>query len=280
MIYEGFIPKKLFFAIRRYDRWMELNQDATYQARAATLSELYNTYNLIDLEEIYPESRTLFYLRTVFKNTNSKLEEKIKSIIEKQRTRLIQQEDLSKEFNLIQKQLDLSDEQQFFLTRLSYPHLKPEDTAEIISHDSGGESAVNLVVKCEDLEGNLFNIREPVNPKEITKLHQIFMNNKLPIQFRPEHQYLIAVNERGYLIGGIYFKIIDKHAAHLEKIVVDSYYRKKGVSDILMNEFFKRLRNLNFEMVTTGFFRPEYFYRFDFKIEKKYAGLVKNLTKI
>ena len=78
----------------------------------------------------------------------------------------------------------------------------------------------------------------------------------------------------------VYFKKIDQHVSHLEKIVVDSHFRKKGVSDILMNEFFKRLKNLNFDFVTTGFFRPEYFYRFNFKIERKYAGLVKDLQRM
>jgi ribosomal protein S18 acetylase RimI-like enzyme len=258
---------------------VELNENATPQARATTLSELYNTYNLIQLEDTFPETRTLFYSKTVFNNTDINLVDILKSIIEKQRIKTITSDNFAKELNSIQKQLDLREEDQFFLTRLSYPHLKPEDSAEIISLDSGGESTANLVVKYEDLEGNTFSIREPVNPKEITRLHQLYMNSKLQIQFRPEHQFLIAVNERGYLIGGIYYKVIDKQISHLEKIVVDSYYRKKGVSDILMNEFFKRLRNLNFEIVTTGFFRPEYFYRFDFKIERKYAGLVKDLSK-
>jgi len=279
LIEDGFIPKKLFFAIRRYQRWFKLNEDATPKARASTLSELYNTYNLVDLEEIYPETRTLFFTKTVFENSEKKLLEILKTIIEKQRTRSVTDDNYLNELNLIQKQIDLNQNDQFFLTRLSYPHLRPEDSAEIISLVSGGESVANLVVKYEDLEGNIFSIREPVNPKEITRLHQLYMNSKLQVQFRPEHQFLIAVNERGYLIGGVFYKMVDKQISHLEKIVVDGHYRKKGVSDILMNEFFKRLRNLNFELVTTGFFRPEYFYRFDFKIERKYAGLVKELKK-
>jgi long-subunit acyl-CoA synthetase (AMP-forming)/N-acetylglutamate synthase-like GNAT family acetyltransferase len=278
LIENGFIPKTLFFAIRRYKRWLELNKNATSQARASTLSELYNTYNLSQLEESFPETRTVFFTKTVFENTNAELYEKLKSIIEEQRSTTITNDNLLKELNSIQKQMKLTEEEQFFLTRLSYPYLKPEDSAEIISLDSGGELRANLVVKYEDLEGNIFSVREPVNPKEITRLHQLYIKNKLQVQFRPEHQFLIAVNERGYLIGGIYYKIIDKQVSHLEKIVVENHYRKKGVSDILMNEFFKRLQNLNFEMVTTGFFRPEYFYRFDFKIERKYAGLVKNLS--
>jgi long-chain acyl-CoA synthetase len=63
----------------------------------------------------------------------------------------------------------------------------------------------------------------------------------------------------------------------MDKIVVSNRYRRKGISDRLMNELFNRLKSAKIKFVTTGFFRPEYFYRFGFKIEKKYSGLVKNL---
>jgi long-chain acyl-CoA synthetase len=39
------------------------------------------------------------------------------------------------------------------------------------------------------------------------------------------------------------------------------------------------MKNDHYFYVTTGFFRPEYFYRFGFKIERKYAGLVKSLVE-
>jgi hypothetical protein len=44
-----------------------------------------------------------------------------------------------------------------------------------------------------------------------------------------------------------------------------------------MREFFHRMRAAGASAVTTGFFRPEYFYAYGFKIEKRYAGLVKEL---
>ena len=63
----------------------------------------------------------------------------------------------------------------------------------------------------------------------------------------------------------------------MEKIVVANRYRRKGISEGLMNELFNRGKSENVKFVTTGFFRPEYFYRFGFKIERKYSGLVKEL---
>jgi len=88
---------------------------------------------------------------------------------------------------------------------------------------------------------------------------------------------LIAVNERGHLIGGLFYKQQDERIVHMEKIVVADYYRKKGVSDSILTEFFSRMHDEHIQFVTTGFFRPEYFYRFGFKTERKYAGLVKQI---
>ena len=111
-------------------------------------------------------------------------------------------------------------------------------------------------------------------------MHQLFLNSKLSVQFRPDHRYLIAVNDRAVLVGGLYYKKIEDDTVHLEKVVVDNHFRKKGISDSLLNELFKRMRTRQINYNTTGFFRPEYFYRFGFKIERKYAGLVKDLREI
>ena len=63
----------------------------------------------------------------------------------------------------------------------------------------------------------------------------------------------------------------------MEKIVVSEPYRSKGVAGGLMNELFHRLAAAGVHTVRTGFFRPEYFYSYGFRIEKRYAGLVKSL---
>ena len=62
--------------------------------------------------------------------------------------------------------------------------------------------------------------------------------------------------------------------------MVAERYRKLGVASGLMNELFNRLRAAGIKTVTTGFYRPEYFYAFGFAIEKRYAGLVKSLEEV
>ena len=177
----------------------------------------------------------------------------------------------------IQSEFQLNEREHFFLTRLSYPHLKPTDSAILMKIKSEGTSTANLVVQMEDDDGNPFLIRSPISPKEISRLHQLFIETNLLVHFRPEHQFLVALSERGYIIGGLFYIQMDEQTAHMEKIVVSNRYRRKGISEGLMNELFNRLKDEHIKFVTTGFFRPEYFYRFGFKIERKYSGLVKDL---
>jgi GNAT superfamily N-acetyltransferase len=167
---------------------------------------------------------------------------------------------------------------EYFLARLTYPHLRPSDEAGFLSTDLGGVRQTDIVVSLEDNQGRPYQVRQPVNPKEVGRLHRLFLGAKLDVQFRPEHRYLVAVNERGSLIGGIFYDLDEENrSAHLEKIVVAERYRKLGVGEGLMNEFFNRLKTGGAESVTTGFFRPSYFYRFGFTVGKRRAGLVKTL---
>ena len=274
----GFFPKRLYFAVKRYHRWRKLNPSATALAQAATLSEIFETYELYLLEIEYPETRVRYFKETVFANASPSLQKRLEDIIAEQQKGHILEERFTELISSLQKSINLNKEEIFFLARLRYPHLQPTDSADLISTDRGGISHTDIVVKSRDYEGGEFFIRRPVNPKEIARLHQLFLVNNLSVQFRPEHFYLIVINERNQLIGGLFYKKISRGTVHLEKIVVAEYYRKKGVSDGILKEFFQRMKNEHFEFVTTGFFRPEYFYRFGFKIERKYAGLVKKLT--
>ncbi len=178
----------------------------------------------------------------------------------------------------LRSRLKVSSDDDYFLARVPFGYLRPEDAVDFVSTDIGGEYQSEIVVTLDDLDGNAFRVRHALMPKEIERLHRLFLAAKLDVRFGPEHRYLVAINDREQIIGGIYYTAEESGtSAHLEKIVVAERYRRKGVADGLMREFFNRLRAAGFKTVTTGFFRPEYFYAYGFKIERRYAGLVKEL---
>ncbi len=276
----GYIPKQLYFAIKRFLRWYKLNKDASIDAQAEMLNGLYETYNLDELEKFYPETRSRFFLETVFKYSHNELKTTLRNICKYQHEEDISKKSFLKQIAQMQKDFSLSEKEAFFLTRLSYPHLKPTDTASFLDLEVAGEHTANLVVQVEDYEGTPFYLRKPITPKEISKLHQLFIEANLKVSFKTEHQFLVAVSERGFIIGGLFYYNFGEDVVQMEKIVVSNRFRRKGVSEALMNEFFHRAKDEGYNYVTTGFYRPEYFYRFGFKIEKKYSGLVKKLDKI
>jgi GNAT superfamily N-acetyltransferase len=274
-----YIPKSLFFAIKRFHRWFELNVNAAFTAQAEMLYELYDTYQLFKLENTHPSTRTIFFLETAFIDSDKKFKKSLREIAAKQHSAEVTKDASLKLISGLQAQFNLTEKEKFFLARLNYPYLKPTDSATLLKVSSEAEIASNLVVQFTDNDNSPFLIRNPTSPKEISRLHQLFFDSNLMVHFRPEHHFLVALSERGFIIGGLFYLRTSDDSAHMDKIVVSNRYRRKGISEALMGELFNRLKSEHITHVTTGFFRPEYFYKFGFKIERKYSGLVKNLLE-
>ena len=277
----GFLPRQLFFAAKRFRRWARINADATLAAQASTLHEFYETYGLARLHATYPETRARFYRETVFREAGPALADRLEQIIARLRARDLQPEDLSVAASDLLAELKLSPAENYFLTRLSYPYLRPDDEAELVASAMGGVRQSDIVVTIADADGNPFQIRHAINPREVGRLHRLFLAARLPVQFRPEHRFLVAVNERGSLAGGLFYELApEARTAHMDKIVVAERFQRKGVAAALLEELSKRLLNAGFQSLTTGFFRPQFFYQHGFTIEGKYAGLVRSLADV
>jgi GNAT superfamily N-acetyltransferase len=276
----GFLPLRLFSAIKRYRRWARLNQNATPEARARTLQEFYDTYGLERLARSYPEARLRFFRETVFRDRSDDLARGLDDLVRRTRSGELSEGELAGAIADLRSRLEAEPDDDYFLARIPFAYLRPEDSVNFVSSDLGGEYRSEIVVSLDDADGNVFRVRHALSPKEVERLHRLFLAAKLDVRFRPEHRFLLAINEREQIIGGIYYKVQENGgAAHLEKIVVAERYRRKGVADGLMHQLFNRLRAAGGKTLTTGFFRPEYFYSYGFKIERRYAGLVKDLDE-
>ena len=274
----GFLPRHLFFAAQRFRRWARLNADATLHAQASTLQELYVTYGLPRLQAVSPETRARFFRETVFRAAGPGLAEGIEEIIRRLRARQLQPADLSAAVADLRAHLELTPAENYFLTRLSYPYLRPEDEAELVANAAGGIRQSEMVVTLADADGNPVLVRHALSPREVGKLHRLFLAAKLPVQFRPEHRFLVAMNERGSLLGGLFYEVHpEERSAHMDKIVVAERFQRKGVAAALIEELCKRLQTAGIRSLTTGFFRPQFFYQLGFSVEGRYAGLVRAL---
>ena len=276
----GFLPRRLFFGAKRFRRWDRLNPDATPTARAATLQEIFDTYRLAELQPVYPEVRPRFFRETVFREAPEALSEGLDDIVAQLRAAELVPDELSSAVADLRARRSLSPDEDYFLARLSYPYLRPEDETEYVETDAGGVHQSEMVVTLEDHDGRPYQVRHAISPKEVARLHQLFLAARLPVQFRADHRFLVAVNLRGHLIGGLFYETQpETQSAHMDKVVVAEAFQGHGVAGALIEELCNRLRTAGFKSLTTGFFRPQFFYRYGFTVERRYAGLVRPLTE-
>ena len=276
----GFLPRRLFFAAKRFRRWDRLNPDATLSARARTLHEIFETYDVGELRAAYPEARARFFRETVFRNASEVLAHGLETVISRLRSGELAPDELSAAVADLRAHLSLEADEDFFLARLSYPYLRPEDEVQYVAAAAGGIQQSEMVVTVEDGDGNPYRIRHALSAKEIGRLHRLFLTAKLQVQFRPEHRFLVAISERGDLIGGLFYEEQpEASSAHMEKIVVAEGFTSRGIASALIEELRNRLRTAGRRSLTTGFFRPQFFYRMGFTVERRYAGLVQSLVE-
>ncbi|MDY0082488.1 MAG: AMP-binding protein, partial [Ignavibacteriaceae bacterium] len=128
----GYLPKQLYFAVKRFHRWFELNKDASLSAQAEMIYELYDTYHLFDLEENYPAVRARFFLETVFYSSSKRFKNVLSELVRKQRHRKISIEESLALITSLNFEFELDEKETYFITRLGYPHLKTTDSAALI----------------------------------------------------------------------------------------------------------------------------------------------------
>ena len=274
---DGCAPRRLVMAVRRYRTWITLNAGASLQARAVTLQEIYDTYSLPGLEAQHPEIRIRFFRMTVFSEAAPGIARELDALIRDHRDSPLGLDALLRRMTVLHQTVELSEEEAYFLARMTYSHLKPAQRVRFDLHEEGGKTTADLVEEVADDEGGILWIRSAANPKEVMRLHHHFEQSGLSVVFRPEHQFLLGVDEHDVVIGGLFYRQGDPTTAHMEKIVVSPRYRGRGAGDRLMESFMERMRDAKLSRVTTGFFRPHYFYRFGFRLERGTAGLVKDL---
>ena len=273
----GILTKPVVFASLRYERWLELNPEATLQARASILQELYNDYRLDELLEEYPETRIRFFMMTCFKEKNIELLSEFQSIIIDLRNKNLSPWNIQERISNLKSKVQLTKDNEFFLARMLFPHIDAADYVELITTSDGEETQLDLVFQTECSDGNIYQIRPPFLPKEIANFHSLLSESALAGTFISGHEFLLAFNKRDRLVGGLYWKKMESERAHLEWVAVRKNYQKISLSKRLMSDFYKRMIHKGFKVITVGFYVEKFFFKQGFKIDKQYGGLVKKL---
>jgi hypothetical protein len=214
---------------------------------------------------------------TAFRDANPELINRLNQIMIQMRGGSISEESLETNLHLIHDEIELTEAEKYFLTRLVFEHVDAVDYAELITRDVGKKGRLDLVVLIENKDSQSFKIRPPYHPKEVARFHRLLLEAKLEVQFESRHEFLLVMDKKGHLAGGVFWKNTGPGIAHLEKIVIAPHYRNSYLSIRLAEELFNRLRLKKFEFLTVGFFQSGLFYKLGFEIDQKFSGLVKRL---
>ena len=271
---EGFTPRAVHFAVRRYRRWLAVNPGATPEARGATLSELWGTYRLADLESAWPDVRVRFFRQTVFAGAREELGAALDRLMTTARGLPAGALNLEEQIAPVREALRTTAEEDYFLARLAWRYLSPTDQASLISLPSGDHVVTEVVVALTDEEGERFKVRAAASPREVARLLQIFNDANLLVTFGAEHEFLLALDEDDALLGGLFYRRVGRDRAHMEKIVIARQHQGKGVSGGLLRELVRRLRARGVQVLETGYFRPDWFQKYGFRTEPASGGLV------
>jgi long-chain acyl-CoA synthetase len=271
---QGFTPQRIFFAARRYARWLEVNPAATAEAQGKMLGELWGTYRLSELESPWPDTRLRFFRQTVFAKARPDLGAALDRLMARARTLPPGGLDVQEQVAAMRGAVRPTADEDYFLARMTYPYLEPTDDVSLISMPSGGHYVTEVVTSLTDAEGNRFTVRGPVSPREVARLLQTFHDSNLYVTFTGEHEFLIALDARETPMGGLFHRQVGRERMHMEKVVIGRKYRGKGIADGLMREFFRRLAARGIRRVETGYFQPDILARFGFRTDPTSGGLV------
>jgi long-chain acyl-CoA synthetase len=256
-----------------------MNLNASEEAIGKMLGELWRSYRLEEVEQQWADTRIRFFRATVFARARPELGDALDRLMARSRALPHGALDLEEQVASIRGTARTTPAEDYFLARMTYRHLRPQDEASLISMPSGDHYVTEVVVTLADDEGERYSVRGPTNPREVARFLQICQDAHLNVPFGAEHEFLLAIDEREHVMGGLFYRWLKPPRAHLEKLVVGRKHRGKGIGDGVMREFFRRMRGRGVTTLETGFFAPELLRRYGFRTDPASGGVVRDLEQ-
>ncbi len=269
-----FVDSYIKSAIKNYNDWIDENIRSTKKAKSDFVQNLYSMYRM----ENYPEIiRYVFYGSTYFLESTDEVASLFKKLIDS----LFRFPNISpvKRIELAELQELMTDKtDKEVLNKLVFPKMAFSNSKIEVAVGENSSRDVLLKTEVADSFKRSYSIREPVLPSEIGALHRLFILDNYPVRISDELKYLLILDdEEETTIGGICYRVLFPKIANIEGIEILKSFRGRGLSGKLIEDFCKRLSADGIKTVTTHFYLKSFFERFNFKMDKKYGGLVRFL---
>jgi GNAT superfamily N-acetyltransferase len=274
----GYVPKALYFATARYHAWAKQVADASVHVRAAQLRQLQSNYHFDTLVRKFPEARLRLYAETVLKDCPPDGRATLEHAIRNLRDGAEITDVLGRLYTELHEQLP-SHDQHYFLTRAAYPHLDPDEKAELVKTAEAGPGRAELVTVHSDRLGRELRIRPASSSSEVDTLYRIFYAGGIGGGLVAHEQLLVVVDQAGYVVGGVGYIRRTPYHVLLDKVAVLPRCRGRGIGQLLMQEFLRRQAADGVAIVSAEFIRQTWLAQFGFRPHPRYAGVVHSLAR-
>lgn len=268
-----YLPLALFNAIDRFLDWKKRNPQASLQAIVQTLDELFELYKL----SRYPELiRYTFYRQTYFADAEQKVQQVFDQLLHKMTNEpevlAIQLVELSDLHSLLKTEADKA-----IFNKMVFPNIKGR--RKIDYRKVGEKQAEHLIVstKITDRYGVEYTMREPIDASEVAEVYKLFFKENYPKEISPMDKHYVVVNERDQIIAGLCYKELEDNVVLIDGMAVVSPLQGRGIGTQIMEDFFQRMKAKGFKLVKAHFLFGNYYLKHNFKIDKKWGALVREL---
>ena len=267
------IPLAALNAIARYKEWQLQGGSDDADERERMVLEIYRIYRI----DRYPEvARYHLYRHTYFAGANAAVRTAFDRLLERLSGDLPRPAVQWPELSGLQSALaDESDRQVF--ARMVFPRLARSRRLDIIT--VGGEGTKRVVVQSTiaDSRGQTYGFGETFDPAEIGGLYRLFFKENYPKAISEQDRHYVLRDSRERVVGGLCFRLMFKHAAYIDGIVVAPELKGLGLGGTMVDDFCQRMAGSGLNLVLTNYFLPDFFTHKGFKPDKRWGALVRDL---
>jgi len=268
-----YLPLALLNAVDQYNDWIKMNPLTTYVAREQTIFELMELYKLHGFTELV---RYHFYRHTYFSESGKEIQKNFNNLLEAMQKNPeilpIQLVELSE----LQYAITDPDDKNIF-SRMIFPRLQGEHRIDFLN--VGEKSKGHVVVRFNllDKTGKKYTQREPIEPREIGQLYQLFFRENYPKEISDADNHFVVADDNDKIIGGLTWRYLENKNVLLDGIVVTSSLQGKGIASAMIENFFTNMEARGVRVIKAHFLFGNYYMKHYFEVDKKWGALIKIL---
>lgn len=269
---QGYVPRAVHFAVKRYRSWHESVPTATVHARAGEIKHLQIIYDIEKAEQRFPGARLRLFAETVLKNSPANVRKAIDRACEMLRREQDHHAVLGRLYHELEQE-PLDHDVKYFLTRAAYPHLEVDEKAELVTVPKKGTGYTELVTHHTGRDGIGLIVRAPTNTRQVDEIHRIFYQVHIGGGVTSHDRYLLIFDESDNILGGLCYVWRTPRSVFLDKIAIQEWSRGRGIGQAVMSEFIRRMRAAGAATISARFIRREFIERCGFRPHPRYPGL-------